>query len=79
MSYKRDSQDLHDFWKDQQAKADEAFEYEKQARPPMLRAKLRKLLADTNETQKSGDTARVKQLQQEVLSVRNELKKYQTS
>ena len=79
MSYKRDVQESNDFWKDQQAKAAEAFEYEKQTRPPMLRAKLRKLLADTNDAHNSGNAARVRELQQQVLSIRNELKKYQTS
>ena len=77
MSYKRDSQELNDFWKDQQAKAAEAFEYEKQARPPMLRQKLSRLVREANEAQLAGQTDRVKSLQQEILSTRNELKRYQ--
>jgi len=76
MSYRRDVEETRDFWKDQQAKAAEAEEYERTARPPMLRAKLKKLLEETNEAQKGSDSARVRDLQQQVLSVRRELKKY---
>lgn len=76
MSYKRDVEDGRDFWRDQQAKAAEAEEYERTARPPMLRAKLRKLLAETLEAQKGSDSGKIRDLQLQVLSVRRELKKY---
>jgi len=76
MSYKRDVEETRDFWKDQQAKAAEADAYEREARPPMLRAKLKGLLAEANAAQLANDSDKVKSLQQQVLSVRRELKKY---